>query len=50
MLIAEPKGKRSLEILRAYGRIILKLILRKQNVGVWTGFISVSIGTGSGLL
>jgi hypothetical protein len=32
------------------GRIILKLIFREWDVGVWTGLIWLRIGTGGGLL
>jgi hypothetical protein len=32
------------------GRIILRWIFRKWNVGVWTGSICVRIGTGGGYL
>jgi hypothetical protein len=31
-------------------RVILKRILRKQGLGVWIGFIWLSIGTGGGIL
>jgi hypothetical protein len=32
------------------GRIILKLIFKKWDVGAWTGLIWFRIGTGGGLL
>jgi len=32
------------------GRIILRWIFRKWNVGAWTGFIWLRIGTGGGHL
>jgi hypothetical protein len=32
------------------GRIILKWILRKHDLRVWTGFICLRIGIGGGLL
>jgi hypothetical protein len=32
------------------GRIILKCILQKWNMGAWTGSIWLRIGTGGGLL
>jgi hypothetical protein len=32
------------------GRIILKLIFEKWDVGAWTGMICLRIGTGGGLL
>jgi hypothetical protein len=32
------------------GRIILQLIFKKWDVGVWTGLIWHKIGTGGGLL
>jgi len=33
-----------------YGKIILRWILRKKDVGVWTGSSWLSIGTGGGHL
>jgi len=34
----------------ADGRIILRCIIRKWDVGIWTGFIWLRIGTGGGHL
>ena len=33
-----------------YGKIILKWIFKKWDVGPWTGLICLRIGTGGGLL
>jgi hypothetical protein len=38
-MVVNNKGKRSLEGLGIYRRIILKWILTKQGKRVWTGFI-----------
>jgi hypothetical protein len=40
----------TLEDLSVNGRIILKLILKKQGGKVWTGFACIRIGTRGGLL
>jgi hypothetical protein len=39
------KGTDDLEDLIIYGRIILKLILKKQGGRMWSGFICLRIGT-----
>jgi len=44
VLVGKPEGKRPL------GRIILRWIFRKWNVGVWTGSSWFKIGTGGGHL
>jgi hypothetical protein len=44
------KGRDKLEDLHVDGRIILKLILRKQSRRVLIGLISLGIGTGGALL
>jgi hypothetical protein len=44
------KGRGYLENLHIDGRILLKLILQKYGVRVWTGFIWLRIGTGDGIL
>jgi hypothetical protein len=42
------KRRDHLRDLRVYGRIILKCILKKQDVRVWTGFIWLRIETAGG--
>ena len=49
-LVGKPEGKRPLEILSVDGRIILKWIVTKQDVRLWTGFICLRILNTSGLL
>jgi len=44
------KGKDHFGDRGADGRIILKFILKKQHMGVWTGFIWLRIATSGGLL
>jgi len=51
VLVGKPEGKRPLgRDPGAGGRIILRWIFRKWDVGVWTGSNWLSIGTGGGLL
>ena len=45
LLVGKPEGKRPLGRPRLDGRIILRWIFRKWDVGVWTGSSWVSIGT-----
>ena len=49
-LVGKPEGKRPLGNPSADGRIILRWILRKWNLGVWTGSSWLRIGTGGGHL
>jgi hypothetical protein len=44
------RGRYNLEYVGAAGRIILKLILKKEGVGVRTAFICLRVGAGGGLL
>ena len=46
VLVGKPEGKNHLENQTVDGRIILKRIIRKWDLGVWTGFIWLRIGTG----
>jgi hypothetical protein len=46
----KPKGKRQLERHRLDGRIMLKLIIKKQDVRKWTGFTWLKIVYSGGLL
>ena len=50
VLVGKPEGKRHLGDQDVDGRIILRWIFRKFDVGVWSGFIWFRIGTGGGLL
>jgi hypothetical protein len=50
VLVGKPEGKRPLGDPGVDGRIILKRILRKWNVGVWTGLSWLRIETGCGHL
>jgi hypothetical protein len=47
-LIGKPEKKRLLENVGVDVRIILKLILIKLGGRMWTGFISLRIGTSGG--
>jgi hypothetical protein len=40
-----PKGRYHLGDLRIDGRILLKLIFKKRDVRVWTGFVWLRTGT-----
>jgi hypothetical protein len=46
VLAGKPEGKIKLEDPGVEGRIILRWIFRKEDVGVWTGSIWLRIGTG----
>jgi hypothetical protein len=46
VLAGKPEGKIQLEDPGVEGRIILRWIFRKGDVGVWTGSIWLRIGTG----
>jgi hypothetical protein len=48
--IHSPRGRDHVRDLGVDGRIILKWILKKCGVKVWTGLIWLRIGTGGGLL
>jgi len=53
VLVGKPEGKRPLKRLKDFGidgRIILRWIFRKWDVGAWTGLIWLTIGTGGGNL
>jgi hypothetical protein len=50
VLVGRPEGKRPLGDPAVYGRIILRWIFRKWDVGIWTGSIWLMIGTGGGHL
>ena len=49
-LVGKPERKDHLEDPGVDGRIILRWIFRKWNLGVWTGSSWLGIGTGSGQL
>jgi len=50
VLVGNPEGKRPLGRPRRGGRIILRWIFRKWDLGVWTGSSWLRIGTGGGHL
>jgi len=49
-LVGNPEGRDHFEDPTADGRIILRWILRKWDVGVWTGSSWLRKGTGGGHL
>jgi len=50
VLVGKPEGKRPLGRPGVDGRIILRWIFRKWDVGVWSRSSWLRIGTGRGLL
>ena len=50
VLVGKPEGKNQLEDRGIDGRIMLRWIFRKWDVGVWTGSIWLRIGTVDGHL
>ena len=50
VLVGKPEGKRPHGRQGVDGRIILRWILRKWDVGLWTGSSWLRIGTGGGHL
>jgi hypothetical protein len=50
MLVGKLEGERALRRCKCRQTVILKWILKKYGVRVWTGFIWFSIETSGGLL
>jgi hypothetical protein len=50
VLVGKPEGKRPWGDTGLDGRIILRRIFRKWDVGVWTGLSWLRVGTGGGHL
>jgi hypothetical protein len=50
VLVGKPEGKKHLEDPGIDGKILLRWIFRKWDIGTWTGLIWLSIGTGGGHL
>jgi len=50
VLVGKPEGKNHLRDPGVNGRIIFRWILRKWDVGLWTGSSWLRIGTGDGHL
>ena len=48
VLVGKPDGKRPLGRPRLDGRIILRRVFTKWDVGAWTGLIWLRIGTDGG--
>jgi hypothetical protein len=46
VLVGKPEGKNHLGHAGLEGKIILRWIFRKWDVGVWTGLLWLRIGTG----
>jgi hypothetical protein len=50
VLVGKPEGKNHLADPGTDGRIILRWIVMKRDVGAWTGLSWLRIGTGGGHL
>ena len=50
VLVVKPEGKNHLEDPGLDGRIILRWIFRKWDVGAWIGLVWLRMGTGGGYL
>jgi len=50
VLVGKPEGKDHFEDTGVYGRIILRWMFRRWDVGAWTGSILLRMGTGGGQL
>jgi hypothetical protein len=50
VLVGRPEEKNHLKDLDVDGRIILKLIFKKWNGGIWSGLNWLRIGAGGGIL
>jgi uncharacterized protein (UPF0128 family) len=50
IMVGKTQGQTNFEVLRADGRMILKLILKKKYVRSWTQYIWVRIKASSGRL
>ena len=50
ILVGNPEGKNHLEDRGVDGRLTLRCIFKKWNVGVWTGSSWLRIRTGGGYL
>jgi hypothetical protein len=50
VLVGKPERSRQLRRLRQDGRIILRWIFRKWDIGVWTRWSWLRIGAGNGYL
>jgi len=48
VLVGKPEGKNHLEESGIHGRIILTWIIKKWDMGAWTGSSWLRIGTGGG--
>jgi len=48
VLVGKPEGKNHLEEPGIHGRIILTWIIKKWDMGAWTGSSWLRIGTGGG--